>query len=140
MWRNQIPIWLLLLVLVGCHRDIPEPESKLGEKSVKRDETTALQDVMASPHTSSFEIRHQVNGRNVLVECKLKDVSFQKNHPDKQVVKMVVSVDGQKTQEAHSPVFIIKGLTPGNHTITLEVVNLTNHPYPLKKELQVDIP
>ncbi|MCM2533520.1 hypothetical protein NDK43_15410 [Neobacillus pocheonensis] len=53
---------------------------------------------------------------------------------------MVVYIDGLRTQEATSAAFIIKGLSPGNHKIKLEVVKLNNEPYGLMKELLVNIP
>ncbi|WP_147531891.1 hypothetical protein [Bacillus marasmi] len=139
MWREKMVLLLIVIVLAGCQRDIPEPESKHDKSTVKIVKAAVAKDVMASPQSSSFEVRHQINGENVLVECKLQDISFRKNHPNKQVGKMIVSIDGKKKEEVDSPVFIIKGLTPGKHTITLQVVNLANQPYPLKKELEVVI-
>lgn len=137
--KRHLLFLLMLIVLAGCSRDIPEPKSKQDEKSVTILENKPVRTVAATPHSAPFEVRHQVNGRNVLIECKLQDISFRRDQPDKQIGKILVSVDGKITAEMDSPVFIIKGLTTGKHSISLQVVNLKNQPLPLKQELQVNI-
>ncbi|NMD71968.1 hypothetical protein HHO41_16840 [Bacillus sp. DNRA2] len=135
----QILFSLILIVLVGCQRDIPKPKSKENKSSAFSLTDQVARVVAATPHPSSFTVRHQINGKNVLIECKLQDISFRHDLPDKQVGKIIVLIDGKKTEEVDSPVFILKDLTSGQHTITLQVVNLANQPYPLKKEINVDI-
>lgn len=136
----HIFLLMLFIVLAGCQRDIPEPESDQDKSSGPILENNEVRAVASSLQSSPFEVRYQITGGNVLIECKLHEVSFRRDHPNKQIGKMEVSVDGKKMKEVDSPVFIIKGLSPGNHTITLQVVDLMNHPYPLKKELQIVMP
>ncbi len=54
--------------------------------------------------------------------------------------KMVVWIDGTRSQEVTSAAFIIKGLSPGEHRVKLEMVNLHNQPFGLTKEFVVNIP
>jgi hypothetical protein len=129
----------MFLLLSGCRRDIPEPESKIPITTGLKENTDDLP-VTGVPQESSFQVLHQVKGNNVRIECKLKDISFRNDHPNKQRGKIIVYVDGRKTEEFHSPVFIIKGLTKGNHSISLEVVNQQNRSYLLKNEIMVVIP
>ncbi len=130
----------MILLLSGCQRDIPKPESKMMMAHKEVQEAGKELPAIASLPESSFLVHHQVNGKNLLVECRLTDISFRSDNKNKQSGKIVVYIDGKKTEVVHSPVFIIKGLPKGSHLITLEVVNKDNQPYPLKKELKVIIP
>lgn len=127
----------MILLLSGCQQDIPKPESNMMMMHENVQEEGKDLPVTGTLPESSFLVHHQVNGKNVLVECRLTDISFRSDNTNKQSGKIVVYIDGKKTEVVHSPVFIIKGLSQGSHLITLEVVNKDNQPYPLKKELKV---
>lgn len=131
---------LLLLFLSACHRDIPIPKSKLDFKTMSANEAVEDFPVSGKLTDSRFFVRHHVKGKNLFVECMLSDISFRDDHQNKKVGKIMVYVDGTKTQEIDSPVFIIKSLPSGSHTIILEVVNPQNQPYELKREFSVTIP
>jgi hypothetical protein len=95
----------------------------------------------ASQEIPSFLVHHQTRGNDVFVECILTGISFRQNdHSKEKVGKVLVSIDGKKKQEVTTAAFIIKGISPGNHKLKLEVVNLKNEPYGLEKEFLVDIP
>lgn len=136
--RSIISVFMLLF-LAGCRRDIPEPESKFAMTNVNTAERIREVPVSVIPLNSSFYVRHKVNGENILVECIVPEISFRQDRHNKRVGKIVVFVDGKKIAEMNTPVFIIKGLTQGEHAITLEVVNLQNRSYSLKKEFNVTI-
>ena len=70
----------------------------------------------------------------------LKDVSFRHDPGEKAAGKLLVFLDGRKTLENQSPLFILKNLSPGNHRITIEVVNTNNQSNLYKKELMITIP
>ncbi len=89
----------------------------------------------------SLSVSHETKGKDVFVECIVSGISFRNSEPTNQKVgKMVVWVDGQKKSVVSSAVFIIRGLSPGNHNIKLVMVNLNNMPYGLAKEFMVNIP
>lgn len=137
--KKQVFVFMIL-VLTGCRQDIPEPESKMMISAMEVKEEAMDIPVTGTTKTSPFIVSHRVNGKNVLVECKLEDISFRSDNRDKQSGKIVIYIDGKKTEVVQSPVFIIKGLTKGSHNITLEVVNNDNQPYPLKKDFSIVIP
>lgn len=127
----------LLLCLTGCHRDIPKPESELEIQPVIVEAEKVVQ--VLNQQQSEFFVRHQIKGKNLFVECMLSDISFRDDN-NKKTGKLLLYVNGQKTEEIHSPVFIVKGLPKGNHQIKIEVVTLQNKSYSLKKEFNVTIP
>ena len=89
----------------------------------------------------SFIVQHQVKGNNIFVECILTGISFRESDQTRQKIgKLIVSIDGKKSQEVVSAAFIMKNLSPGEHKVKLEVVNLNNEPYGLMKEFLVNIP
>ncbi|MDF2858774.1 MAG: hypothetical protein K0Q87_4625 [Neobacillus sp.] len=90
--------------------------------------------------TPSFSVEHQVKGNNIFVECILSGISFRQSEKTRQKVgKLIVSIDGKKSQEVVSAAFILKSLPAGQHRIKLEVVSLNNEPYGLMKEFIVNI-
>lgn len=89
----------------------------------------------------SLYVHHQIKGQEVLINCIVTGISFRESdHSKVKIGKMVVSIDGQKHTEVQAAAFIIKGFTPGSHTVKLEVVSLNNAPYGLAKEFKVNIP
>jgi hypothetical protein len=89
----------------------------------------------------SFTVQHHVKGNNIFVECILTGISFRQSDMTSQKVgKLIVSIDGKKSQEVVSAAFILKNLESGQHKVKLEVVSLNNEPYGLMKEFLVNIP
>ncbi len=133
------PIFMLLF-LSACHKDIPKPKLKmeLSTRAVMDNEIVAP--VFGIQNKSPFFVRHFVKGKDLFVECMLSEISFRNDNQHKKTGKLIVYIDGKKTQEIHSSVFIIKGMPEGDHTIELQVVNLYNQPYSLKEEFTVTIP
>ena len=89
----------------------------------------------------SLFVQYESKGNNVFVECIVTGVTFRENnHSNRKVGKMIVWVDGKKSQEVSAAAFIIKDLAYGNHKLKLEVVDLHNKSYGLSKEFMVNIP
>jgi hypothetical protein len=89
----------------------------------------------------SLFVHHQVKDQQVLVNCIVSGISFRESDDSKEKTgKIVVWVDGKKQSEVQAAAFIIKGFSPGSHSVKLEVVNLKNVPYGLAKEFMVNIP
>jgi hypothetical protein len=101
-----------------------------------------LQSTEAAPKEfPSFQVNHETKNKQVLVECVVSGISFRdSNHPGQKVGKIIIWIDGQRKSEEAQAAFIIKGLSPGSHKIGLEVVNLQNESYGLRKEFVVNIP
>lgn len=89
----------------------------------------------------SLFVQSTIKGNNVFVECILSGISFRESNQNGQKVgKLIIWLDGKKSQEVNSAAFIIKGLPPGEHKVKLEVVDVKNIPYGLSKEILVNIP
>lgn len=136
---------LIMAIQAGCQRDVPKPETK--PKIVPVEETSAIPTgilpvyYQISDEIPSLFVQYQTRGNNLLVECIVTGISFREsNHSKDKQGKMVVWIDGNRSQEASSAAFIIKGLSPGEHKLKLEVVHLNNQPYGLTKEFMVKIP
>ncbi|WP_026581533.1 hypothetical protein [Bacillus sp. J33] len=131
----------LLFILGACHRDIPEPETKLQVESVAAMEIGSDMPVsgIESNKKDPFYVRHQVRGKNVLVECIVQGVSF-RGQSAKEKGKILLYVDGTKKEEISSAAFIIKGLSSGTHRIRLELVKGNQPSASMNKEFYVTIP
>lgn len=135
---------LMIGMLSGCHRDIPKPETKVNMADAAQMTTAAItvdQKPLKQNPNRSLLVQHKIKGNQVFVECILTGISFREtDHAGQEVGKLVVWVDGIRTNEITSAAFIMKNLSPGNHKVKLEVVNLRNEPYGLSKEFLVNIP
>jgi PBP1b-binding outer membrane lipoprotein LpoB len=140
--KRNILILLVIFVLTACHKDIPEPEIKM-EASFPVNGETAEPLISVSGVESAakdpFYVRHQIKGKDVLVECIVQDVSFRKQS-SKEKGKIILYVNGKKKDEIHSAAFIIKGLPSGKHRIGLELVKGKNAEASSKRDFIVVIP
>ncbi|MBT2687906.1 hypothetical protein J7I93_06915 [Bacillus sp. ISL-47] len=133
---------LFLFLLAACQKDIPEPETKLEVEPVNTLELATdmpVSGVESSNAKNPFYVRHQVRGKDVLVECILQGVSFS-GQTAKDKGKILLYVDGIKKEEISSAAFIVKGLSSGNHRIRLELVKEKQPSLKLKREFYVSIP
>jgi hypothetical protein len=96
--------------------------------------------IVANTQTSNFIVKYYIKGNNLFGECLLKDVSFRQDHGKKKLGKLLVFLDGRKTLETQSPLFIMKNLPSGSHRLTIEVVNASNQRNLFKQELTITIP
>ncbi|CRK80609.1 hypothetical protein [Neobacillus massiliamazoniensis] len=136
---------ILLGSFIGYQKDLSKLETKpniiLIEQPITESAVAIPNNNIASQEIPSLFVHHQTRGNDVFVECILTGISFrQYDHSKEKVGKVLVSIDGKKKQEVTTAAFIIKGISPGNHKLKLEVVNLKNEPYGLEKEFLVDIP
>ena len=96
--------------------------------------------VLPSQEIPSLFVQHQIKGDSVLINCIVSGISFREtDHSKSKFGKIVVWIDGKKKSEVHSAAFLIKEFPPGRHMIKLEVVDLNDVPYGLKKEFMVNI-
>ncbi|MBO0959234.1 hypothetical protein J1P26_05765 [Neobacillus sp. MM2021_6] len=143
--RFYILLILLSGIVSGCQKDLPKPETKPKVISIDRSSHSDVNLIPVYNQNSreipSLFVQHKIKGNQLLVECIVNGISFRESdHSRKKTGKMVVWVDGKRNTEVTSAAFIIKGLSPGEHKVKLEVVKLTNEPYGLAKEFMVNIP
>ncbi|WP_445488457.1 hypothetical protein [Niallia sp. 03133] len=133
---TSIPVVFLLF---ACSDDIPDPKVKPKTESA-HEHRIPLQAVQASSASNNreFSVKHIVKGNAVYIECKTTSVSFRKNSEKKQA-KIILKVDHRLVNEYRSAAFVVRNLKPGNHKISLEVVNEANESYHLGKEFMVTI-
>lgn len=131
-------------IISGCQWDMLKPVTM--PKAVLKEQTSAVQTVSLpvnnriSKEIPSLFVQYETRGNNILVECIVTGISFRESdHAKKKQGKMVVWIDGKRSQEASTAAFIIKGLSPGDHKLKLEVVKLNNQTYGLVKEFKVKI-
>ncbi|MGN7398715.1 hypothetical protein ACTHO0_02580 [Cytobacillus praedii] len=130
----------LAMAISGCKKDIPEPETKkIGEKASLY---TASYDIPVFKTTFSskeeFFVKHKVEGRNVMIECIIQGITFRETAGNNKG-KIILYVDGKKEEEISSAAFIVKGLLPGTHRLTLEVTTEESSSVIMKKEFDVTI-
>jgi hypothetical protein len=143
-WMLTLSIFVIS-IMTGCQNDVPKPESNsklipiVQASTYKFDSNSELN--QNSVEKPTLFVQYQARGTNVMVECILTGISFRESDSSKEKLgKMVVWVDDKKFQEVSTAAFIVKGLTPGNHKVKLEVIDLNNRPYGLTKEFMVNIP
>ncbi|MEH7305311.1 hypothetical protein [Neobacillus drentensis] len=88
----------------------------------------------------SLFVQHQIKGETVFINCIVTGISFREtDHSKKRFGKIVIWIDGKKKSEVNAAAFMIKGLSPGSHSVKLEVVDLNNASYGMEKEFMVKI-
>ncbi|QED47419.1 hypothetical protein [Cytobacillus dafuensis] len=131
----------MLLTVSGCHRDKPKPETKIVAQHIHFTNLNNEIPVIGTAATihSRFFVKHQVTGKDVLIECIVNGVSFREsNSSDKG--KIILYIDGKKREEISTAAFIVKDLSSGTHRLKLEVVKGNNSSPIMNKELYVTIP
>lgn len=143
MFRRLSQVFLLsvsfTVILMGCNKDIPEPETNSRLSPVNGlyiVEPIPVTTVMAEGPRDFF-VKHIVQGNDVLIECIVDGVSFRSSSETK--AKFVVYVDGKKTEEVSAAAFKVRNLPAGIHHIKLEVVKDDHSSYFLTKEFAVQI-
>ncbi|NSL50753.1 hypothetical protein [Calidifontibacillus erzurumensis] len=88
-------------------------------------------------------VKHFVKGNDIYVECVISNFVFSKRNDNKINKKgygyLQLYLDGKKIDDIYTAAFIIKGLSKGNHKITLQLVQNDGTPYNIKKEFDVTI-
>ena len=128
-------IFLLVLVVVsGCRPHIPAPKN--GSQLFHH--LFGTQTKAATLPNQDFLVKTFVKGDEVYVECYVKEYHFsQTNHQD--WVTITVFMDGKKDSQQSTAAFIIKHVSSGKHTITLDVVNKQGERIGLTKSFDVHI-
>jgi hypothetical protein len=125
--------FLILISLVACQKDIPEPESL--------NTITVFAESVETYNKDPFQVKYFVRGNDVYVECLINQFSFRGS--DKKGIdsgKISVYVDGKKMLSISSAAFIIKDLEKGNHRIGLQLEKNNGEKTTLQKEFVISIP
>lgn len=132
--RKMVFVFLIVLLLNACHKDIPDPEVKK-EISIEPMHTVRAENdvvVLGMRSEQSFTVQHHVKENNVYVECFIPDISFTNRN-----TSLIVSVDGNQKKVVTTAAFIIKGLPKGSHQIQLQVVEKNQKREDMKKDFEV---
>lgn len=139
MYR-QLSICFLIVFLAACNKDVPEPEANsilAPVNGLEIREVIPVTTAMAKG-PQDFFVKHLVEGNDVLIECIVDGVTF-RNDREGVKGKLIVYVDGAKTEEVNRAAFKVKGLPQGRHHIKLEVVSSDPTLYYLTKEFIVHV-
>ncbi|WP_181536592.1 hypothetical protein [[Anoxybacillus] calidus] len=134
-----IMTFIILIVFTGCNNDKPEPETKVHiEPVMSRDEAMP---VLLQTDERTMNVKHQVRGTDVFIECIVTNFSFKSGKRKKVDGEGHVNlyVNGQKVDEVSTAAFILKGLPKGKHVIRLELVHNDSSKYGLHHEFEVNI-
>ncbi|CAM4043983.1 hypothetical protein [Lederbergia lenta] len=105
---------LLIVLLVGCGKQIPEPEAVHAE---------SINNNIAG---SELKVRHQLQGNKLFVECIIPGISLNREEMAHNKVKIKLYVNDMMYSEYDTAAFVVKNLKPGKQDIKLEVVNPNN--------------
>ncbi|MFS0861362.1 hypothetical protein [Fredinandcohnia sp. 179-A 10B2 NHS] len=88
-----------------------------------------------------FQVIHKVKNNNVYIECFISDFTFTNKEGMKKAGEghLQVIINGNKTENFSTAAFVVKGLSKGEHTLTLRVVHNDLTYYPLSKTINVVI-
>ncbi|PLS16564.1 hypothetical protein CVD28_15890 [Bacillus sp. M6-12] len=134
--KKYLIFYILLLSIAGCGRQIPEPENLIEKMAIVPSAPKA--EASHVGESGKFTVRHFVRGKDVFVECIIRDFSFT-GQGEQQSGKLILSVDGKRKDEIQTAAFIIKDVNKGQHTIKLELVDEQNRPYSIEQEFQIHI-
>ncbi|WP_285754358.1 hypothetical protein [Parageobacillus sp. G301] len=126
--QKQLVILLLFLfvVLGACGNDKPAPETNISNVVF----------AMTNQENKSFQVKHVVKGKDVLIECIVADFPFRKGTNGGHIN---VYVNGQKIDEVYTAAFMLRGLPTGKHVIRLELVHNDGKITGLSQEFTVAI-
>ncbi|TCJ06105.1 hypothetical protein [Cytobacillus praedii] len=129
----------LAVAISGCKKDIPKPETKIiGETASLYTVTHDIPVFKTNSSKEEFFVKHKVEGGNVMIECIIQGITFRDTAGNNKG-KIILYVDGKKEEEISSAAFIVKGLLPGTHRLTLEVTTEESSSVIMKKEFDVTI-
>nr|WP_245934696.1 hypothetical protein [Anoxybacillus vitaminiphilus] len=97
--------------------------------------------VLLQTDERTMNVKHQVRGTDVFIECIVTNFSFKSGKRKKVDGEGHVDlyVNGQKVNEVSTAAFILKGLPEGKHVIRLELVHNDSSKYGLYHEFEVNI-
>ncbi|MDR4886620.1 hypothetical protein RGU12_03530 [Fredinandcohnia sp. QZ13] len=89
----------------------------------------------------TFQVKHQVRGNDVYLECLIPNFTFKQSGGQKRDGEghLNVIIDGKRVEKISTAAFIIKGLTRGEHTLAIQVVHNDLTTYPLEHTIHVQI-
>ncbi|THE14357.1 hypothetical protein E1I69_03530 [Bacillus timonensis] len=88
-----------------------------------------------------LQVEHHVRGNDVYLECIIPNFTFKQSGGQKRDGEghLNVIVDGKRIEKVSTAAFIIKGLSKGEHTLTIQVVHNDLTKYPLEHKIHVQI-
>ncbi|MFC4320299.1 hypothetical protein [Litchfieldia salsa] len=142
--KKFITIALCTFLLTACTNDKPVPEAlvvhivMLENNRIFKPETRHVS-AMRKETERILDVRQQVIGNDVYVECMISDIRLNKQENSYGDGYIELSVDGKKVDQFSTAAFIIKGLQRGKHNIKLDLKGMHGKRYHLSKEFKVTI-
>jgi hypothetical protein len=125
--KRVMVLCLFFAVLLGaCGNDKPAPQTHI------RNVAHAM-----TEDRKSFEVKHHVKGKDLLIECIATNFPFQKG---KNGGHISVYLNGQKINEVYTAAFMLRGLPTGEHAVRLELVYNDGKITGMSHEFTVTIP
>lgn len=121
----------MLMMLSACQKDIPEPETK---KFNIHQEAAVQTSGAIIESADAFEVKHQVRGSDVYLECMVRGTSFRNKE-----AKIILYIDGKQTKEINHAAFVVKGLNKGMHKIKLELKTSNQNTVLAEKTIDIEI-
>ncbi|MBD8007017.1 hypothetical protein [Bacillus norwichensis] len=126
--KKMILYTLAALIFSGCAQKLPDPEAE----KAKAMET----EVKAS---KQITVRHNVQGNSIYIECFIPGISFSPSNAGGQLGKALLYVDGQLYNEYDTAAFVVKDLSSGVHTFTIEIVDKDNKSLGISQKFKANV-
>jgi hypothetical protein len=136
---RYLAILILLFTFTACNNDKPEPETKIRIEPIAGAEEAIP--VLSQTGERSMNVKHQVRGSDVFIECIVTKFSFKSGKRKKADGEGHIDLylNGKKIAEVSTAAFIVRGLPKGKHIIRLELVHNDSSKYGLHHEFEVNI-
>ncbi len=99
--------------------------------------------VSAVAPTPEMEVRHMVKGSKLFLEFQLKHFGLHAEKTDGKPVygegHIQLYIDGNKIAKIHKGAYVYPSLTPGKHTVLVELAHHDNKTYGIKQEFTIEV-
>ncbi|OQM46335.1 hypothetical protein B6A27_06830 [Anoxybacillus sp. UARK-01] len=128
---KQLAMVFAIAALTACVHHKPQPETM---------QQVSAAVSMQAPAAQTMHVKHEMRGKDVLVECVIDHFSFTKGDKAHGNGHINVYLNGQKINEVFTAAFVLRGLPSGKHQIRLELVRDDESKYGVSSEFEVNIP
>jgi hypothetical protein len=149
-FKHFIYVIVSCLIATGCsfqpEKNNVSPESTASTiEIIEVSSSNQAVETVANKDERTLSLKHDVNGKDVLIECYVPNFHFSKEKmgkPNKDGEGHIhLYLNGKKIGRIFKAAFIVKGLPSGKHKLKVEVAHNNHTPYKgLAEEFEVEIP